>query len=93
MRDTFEEALSDLFDLDAGASAPSLEPVASQAPIAPSGIDLRSAAEMAAAADAHYQRVRTSLQQWDWAGAGEEMKALENTIRTLRKALEEEKTN
>ena len=93
MRDTFEEALFDLFDPDAGSGALSPEPAARQVPIAPSGSDLRSAAEMAAEAEAHYQRVRTSLQQWDWAGAGEEMKALENTIRTLRKALEEEKTN
>ena len=93
MRDTFEEALFDLFDPDAGSGALSPEPAARRVPIAHSGSDLRSAAEMAAEAEAHYQRVRTSLQQWDWAGAGEEMKALENTIRTLRKALEEEKTN
>ena len=87
----YDEALSDLFDLEAGSSAPSPEPAARRVPIAPSGIDLRSAAEMAAEAEAHYQRVRTSLQQWDWAEAGEGMKALEKTIGALRKTLEEEK--
>ena len=91
MRATFEEALFDLFAIDAGSSAPSPEPTARQVSIAPSGIDSRSAAEMAAEAEAHYQRVRTSLQQWDWAEAGEGMKALEKTIKALRKTLEEEK--
>ena len=46
---------------------------------------------MAAEAEAHYQRVRTSLQQWDWAEAGDGMKALEKTIKVLRKTLEKEK--
>ena len=90
MRNTFEEALSDLFDLDTGDSTPLLETAASRVPIVPSRSNLRSAAEMAASAEAHYQRVRTFLQQWDWAGAGEEMAALEKTIAALRKELEEE---
>jgi len=89
MRNTFEEALSDLFDLDTGDSTPLLETAASRVPIVPSRSNLRSAAEMAASAEAHYQRVRTLLQQWDWAGAGEEMAALEKTIAALRKELEE----
>ena len=91
MRATFEEALFDLFAKDDGSSAPSPEPAARQVSTAPSGIDSRFAAEMAAEAEAHYQRVRTSLQQWDWAEAGEGMKALEKTIKVLRKTLEEER--
>ena len=91
MRATFEEALFDLFAIDAGSSAPSPEPAPRQESTPPSGINSRFAAEMAAEAEAHYQRVRTSLQQWDWAEAGEGMKALEKTIKVLRKTLEKEK--
>ena len=88
MRDTFEEALSDLFDIDAGAS--DLAPTLATKPVpSPPGIDLRSAAQMAAEADSHYQQVRTSLQQWNWAEAGQGMEALEKTIGTLRKTLEQ----
>ena len=90
MRDTFEEALADLLGVDA-------EPVArldgtadALTPIVASGVALRSAAQMAAEAEAHYQRVRASLQEWDWAGAGEEMEALERTLTELRESLEGE---
>lgn len=89
MRDTFEKALSDLL----GGAAPMVrldEPPEGSTAIAPSGVALRSAAKMAAEAEAHYQRVRASLQKWDWAGAGEEMEALERTIAELREELEGE---
>ena len=43
---------------------------------------------MAAEAEAHYQRVRTSLQKWQWKEAGEGMEALEKTLTKLRKVLE-----
>ena len=88
MRDTFEEALSELFGIGAAPTVQPNEVAVSPTPTSPSGTTLRSAAQMAAEAESHYQRVRTSLQTWDWAGAGEEMAALEKTLAELREALE-----
>ena len=90
MRDTFEEALSDLLGIGDASAARLDEMAAGEMSIAPSGAVLRSAAKMAAEAEAHYQRVQISLQEWDWAGAGEEMEALERTLTELREALEGE---
>ena len=86
MRDTFEEALVDLF----GKTADEVAALSQTEPPPSTDLDttVRSAAQIAAAAEAHYQRVRASLQEWDWAQAGEEMAALEKTITELRKTLE-----
>jgi uncharacterized membrane protein (UPF0182 family) len=91
MRDTFEEALSALLGMGAAPVARLDETADGLTPIVPSGDAFRSAAKMAAEAEAHYQRVRASLQKWDWAGAGKEMEALARTLTELRKALEGEK--
>ncbi|HCR17859.1 MAG TPA: hypothetical protein DIU35_10285 [Candidatus Latescibacteria bacterium] len=85
MRSTFDEALTALF----GNRAESLAMEAEQITKATSGELGRSASQLAADAELHYNRVRQSLEKWDWARAGEEMKALERTILELRKALRE----
>ena len=90
MRNTFEEALSDLLGIGAAPVARLGETANALTPIVASGAALRSAAQMAAEAESHYQRVRASLQKWDWAGAGEEMEALERTLTELREELEGE---
>ena len=88
MRDTFEEALSDLFGARTAPEGRLVETGAASA--IPSSSAVRSAAKMAAEAEAHYQRVRTSLQKWDWTEAGEGMEALELTLTKLREVLEDE---
>lgn len=85
MRSTFDEALTALF----GNRAESLAMEAEQITKATSGEVGRSASQLSADAELHYNRVRQSLEKWDWARAGEEMKALERTILELRKALRE----
>ena len=85
MRSTFDEALTALF----GNRAESLAMEAEQITKATSGELGRSASQLSADAELHYNRVRQSLEKWDWARAGEEMKALERTILELRKALRE----
>ena len=89
MRDTFEEALSDLFGAEKRPSHRSEEHAARVVPAPASSIAVRSAAKMAAEAETHYQRVRTSLQKWQWKEAGEGMDALEETLTKLREVLEE----
>ena len=85
MRNTFEEALSELFGAGAGATVAIGE---EETPAASVAVQTgQSAAELAAKADAHYSRVRSALQQWDWEQAGKEMKALEETIRALKREL------
>ena len=86
MRNTFEEAMAELFGAGVGATIAAGEGEAAAAPIAAVQTG-GSAAELAAKADAHYSRVRSALQQWDWEQAGKEMKALEETIRALKEAL------
>ncbi len=88
MRDTFEEALNELFGTDATPVTQLNEVAVRLTPTAASGTILRSAAKMAAEAEAHYQHMRISLQTWDWAGAGREMEALERTLTELRQSLE-----
>jgi uncharacterized protein len=94
MRDTFEEALVDLFGLEGTDEADASKPSEAVVPEAGSGlagsVDLQQAASMAAEAEAHYQQVRLSMQQWDWAAAGAGMEALEKTIGALRQTLEQE---
>lgn len=85
MRSTFDEALTALF----GNRAESLAMEVEQITKATSGEVGRSASQLSADAELHYNRVRQSLEKWDWARAGEEMKALERTILELRKALRE----
>lgn len=87
MRSTFEEALADLFG--AKKTTPLRSGAMAAAPTPPSDLAVRSAAKMAAEAEAHYQRVRTSLQKWQWKEAGEGMEALEKTLTKLREVLEE----
>ncbi len=89
MRDTFEEALFAIFG--AGTAVRPDETSGRTKPPLPSSATLRSAAKMAIDAEVHYQRVRTSLQKWDWKTAGEEMDALEETLIGLREMLEKEK--
>ena len=85
MQPSLEKALTVLFGTAAAAEAS-----ARAAVVAAGGVPaVRSAADLAAEADAHYQRVRMALQQWDWATAGEEMKGLESAIKELRNVLKE----
>jgi uncharacterized membrane protein (UPF0182 family) len=82
---TFDEALTVLFGGGSGVTM-----AASEEETPASSVALqtgRSAAELAAKADAHYSRVRSAFQQWDWEQAGKEMKALEETIRALKEEL------
>jgi hypothetical protein len=83
MRPTFNEALTALF----GNRAEELAAQATVIKKRTKGSMSRSASELAANAESHYKRVRESLKAWDWAKAGEEMKALERTIIELRKTL------
>jgi uncharacterized protein len=89
MRDTFEEALSDLFGATKTPPPRSQEKAANVVSAPASSIAVRSAAKVAAEAEAHYQRVRNSLQKWQWKEAGEGMEALEKTLAKLRELLEE----
>jgi uncharacterized membrane protein (UPF0182 family) len=91
MRDTFEDALNDLFGSGAGRTldkgqqdTPSSTPNTSQV----LQVD-QSAVQLAAEADRQYQLVRESMQKWDWAKAGDAMKALEKSIQDLKKALDQ----
>ena len=86
MRDTFAEALNDLFGTGAGQTlnTSSTEQASSPTPERPA---IRSAAELALEADRQFQRVRASLQKWDWTTAGEAMKQLEHSIVELKKTL------
>ena len=85
MRDTFEDALNDLFGMrttaavEAARSAQNLIPETAA----------QTATRLAGQAEAHYQTVRKSLQEWDWAKAGEAMQALERSITELKQVLEE----
>ena len=91
MRSTLEEALLELFgaatpaevtaEITAGAVSPESETV-------PAGSALRTAAQIAAAAEEHYQRAQAALQEWDWPRAGEEMEALEQKLAELREVLD-----
>ena len=87
MRDTFREALADLFEMDESSIA-SQQPIAGlEVSAATPGVTVRSAAAMASEAESQYRRVQSALKDWDWAGAGEGMQALERTLAELRSAL------
>lgn len=90
MRDTFEDALNDLFGSGAGRTLDTPDPNAQ--PTTPGMTPLvqvdQTAVQLAAEADRQYQLVRESMQQWDWAKAGDAMKALEKSIQELKTALD-----
>ena len=92
MRSTLEEALLELFgpgataEIEAETGSP--ESAGHGPELAPAGEALRTAAQLAAAAEEHYRRAQAALQEWDWTRAGEEMEALEQRLAELRKALE-----
>ncbi|MCH2664236.1 hypothetical protein MK139_07810, partial [bacterium] len=83
MRDTFEEALVELF----GSGDRSLAGDADVAAVSDPS-ETRSAASIAVDAEKHYENVRKALQSWNWSQAGREMQSLERAIRDLRKELE-----
>ena len=86
MRDTFKQALADLFDMGPGSTftdGAAKQPVPGKIP----GQDLRTAAAMAAEAENQYRRVQTALKNWDWVAAGEGMQGLEEALAELRSAL------
>lgn len=89
MRNTFEEALFELFGSGTVAETAAPVPAAARtgAQLAPAGSALRTAAQVAAEAQEHYQRAQAALQEWDWARAGEEMEALKQRLAELREAL------
>ncbi|MDA0746776.1 MAG: UPF0182 family protein [bacterium] len=89
MRDTLEDALTALFGPKPGEQ-PVVQRESQRKAFEPAlRGKVQSAAELAAEAESRYERVRFALQGWDWARAGEEMKALERVIGELKKTLEE----
>ena len=84
MRETLEEGLTELFGAREEPEAARPEEAGST-PSA--GEAVLPAGDLAAQVEARYQNVRSALQRWDWAQAGEEMVALERAIGALRKAL------
>ncbi len=88
MRDTFEDALNELFGSGAGKTleSPGSEETSETTSEQPAE---RTAAALASEADMQFQRVRESLQKWDWTTAGEAMKQLEQSILELKKTLEQ----
>ena len=86
MRPTFAEALNELFGTGAGQTlgTSSVEQMSDETPEQPA---IRNAGDLAREADRQFQRVRASLQKWDWTTAGEAMKQLEQSIVELRKTL------
>jgi uncharacterized protein len=88
MRSTFEDALADLFGgLQDLADAQDRLEAAAASP-GGSGAALRTAAQMVADAESHYQEAQSALKEWDWARAGEEMEALRLTLSDLRQTLD-----
>ncbi len=86
MRATFAEALNDLFGTRAGqtlGSSGAEQPLAST----PEQPATRNAADVASEADRQFQRVRASLQKWDWTTAGEAMEQLEQSLLELKNML------
>ncbi len=87
MRPTFEEGLRDLFGVEAisGVTGVSAEAETHR----PGEALKQTAGDLAAQAEAQYNQVRRSMQEWDWKSAGEVMNALERTIMDLRGQLKE----
>ena len=86
MRDTFEDALNELFGAGTGrtlaSSASEKTPTATtEQPV------IQTAANLASEADRQFQQVRESMQNWDWKTAGEAMNKLEQSILELKKTL------
>jgi uncharacterized protein len=89
MRDTFEDALNDLFGSGAGRTLVQEEGGAQPASGMPQVIQVdQTAVQLANEADRQYQLVRESMQKWDWSKAGDAMKALEKSIQELKTSLE-----
>ena len=79
MKDTIEDGLDELF----GAKKTRKE---SQTEGIVEAIG-RTAAELAAKAEAHLRNVKEAFRAWDWPRAGAQMEALEQTIGDLRKTV------
>ncbi|MDP6039785.1 MAG: UPF0182 family protein, partial [Candidatus Latescibacteria bacterium] len=86
MRDTFEDALNDLFGAGTGRTLTSStsEKTPSSTTEQPA---IQTAADLAAEADLQFQQVRESMKNWDWKTAGEAMSKLEQSILELKKSL------
>ena len=89
MRDTFEDALNDLFGSGAGRTLDKAQNTAQSSTTGTTQVLQvdQTAVQLAAEADRQYQLVRESMQKWDWSKAGDAMKALEKSIQDLKKAL------
>ena len=87
MRPTFEEGLRDLFGAEAISGVTGVSAGAETG--RPDEALTQTAGDLAAQAEAQYNQVRRSLQEWDWKSAGEVMNALERTIVDLRRQLKE----
>ncbi len=88
MRDTFEDALNELFGSGAGRTLDKSESGTSTLGMAQGVQEDQTAIQLAVEADRQYQLVRESMQQWDWAKAGDAMQALEKSIQELNTVLE-----
>ena len=89
MRDTFEEALNELFGAGAGRTLATAESSSAAPETSTEQPAVATAADLAAQADLQFQRVRESLQNWDWQTAGEAMNQLEQSIQKLKKTLDQ----
>ena len=87
MRDTFRQALADLFEMDESSVGRTEEISSGALSRETSGTGARSAAAMATEAENQYRRVQAAMKDWDWAEAGEGMQALEETLAELRSEL------
>ena len=88
MRATFEEALNELFGRYQGGQTKSGEDgevVASDSSRRPAA----SVRDLATRAEQHYRNVQDAMKVWDWAKAGAEMQALEESIEALQRSLKE----
>ena len=88
MRATFEEALNELFgrsqagQTESGEDGEVVASDSSRRPVA-------SVSDLATRAEQHYRNVQDAMKVWDWAKAGAEMQALEESIEALQRSLKE----
>ena len=79
MRNTIEDGLNELFgEKRARTKGPAGGVVSTIS---------RTAVELAAKAESHFQSVKSALQKWDWTNAGKQMEALEQTIKDLKRTV------
>jgi len=92
MEPTLAESLTKLYDGKlalapgaAGAQQPQQPALAAQpaAPVAQPGAVLPAMAELAKTAQDHYNRAQEKMKAGDWTGFGEELKKLEEVLKTL----------